>query len=898
MPNESTRPPAAVTFSRNRLKDSGSWRVGFSFPCEAGEGAEGGRGRLWLEDSRHLLFVALYGTVLCILSFWATPASAERKPVLAQIDLPHNYYFREMYLPQLTTGPSALTFSPDGSELIYSMAGSLWRQRIGSGDARELTHASGYDYQPDWSADGRRVVFVRYRDDALELWQLDLASGKETALTHNAAVNVEPRYSPDGRRIAFVSTAGTGHFDLYVADLDGAGIATPRRIVGERKSSIPRYYYSAFDHAINPSWTPDGKRLVFVSNREVAYGTGAIWSVAVDAPDDLKMIHAEETAWRAQPQVAADGKRVVFSSFHGRQWHQLWMTTIDGAAPLPLTFGDFDRTGVRLSADASRIGYISNEGGSNESGSSEGGNTSLWVQTLVGGARTRIDATRRSYKVARAALTIHVRDDGGAIVPARISVVGADGRAYAPDGAWMHADDGFDRKLQAFENHYFHCLGECALELPAGTAALTVTRGMDHVAWQRNVAIKAGGADVAVKLEPLRLPERYGDFVSADLHVHMNYGGLYRQTPENLVRQARAEHLDAVFNLVVNKEERVPDIAAYDASALQRDGVLLLQAQEYHSSYWGHLGVLFLDDHYLTPGFAGYQASALTSIYPTNGAIADLVHAQHGLVGYAHPFDTDPETDAVVTNALPADVALRKVDYYEAVGFDDHRATNAVWYRLLNCGFRLPAGAGTDAMTNYASLRGPVGMNRLFLDTGGANTPQALRDALTRGRTFATNGALLGLEVDGKHPGDELALGVARRIEYHAALRSLAPVDHLELVWNGKVVASHRPGGDRTRGDFSGTVAVDGSGWLLLRAWNEHAHPLIMDIYPYATTSPVYVNVDGKPVRSSADAAYFVRWIDRVIATSDARSDYNSAQEKTATLDYLKTARAVYAAMQ
>src|SRR5450432_1937549 len=83
----------------------------------------------------------------------AIPVRAERKPVLAQIRLPHDYYYREMYLPQLTTGPSALTFSPDGRELIYSMAGSLWRQTIGSNAAKELTHASGYDYQPNWSHD-------------------------------------------------------------------------------------------------------------------------------------------------------------------------------------------------------------------------------------------------------------------------------------------------------------------------------------------------------------------------------------------------------------------------------------------------------------------------------------------------------------------------------------------------------------------------------------------------------------------------------------------------------------------------------------------------------------------------------------------------------------------------
>src|SRR5271170_66674 len=79
---------------------------------------------------------------------------AERLPVLEQIDLPHPYYFREMYLPQLTSGPSSLAWSPDSGELIYSMAGSLWRQKISSGAAQQLT-AAAYDYQPDWSPDGR-----------------------------------------------------------------------------------------------------------------------------------------------------------------------------------------------------------------------------------------------------------------------------------------------------------------------------------------------------------------------------------------------------------------------------------------------------------------------------------------------------------------------------------------------------------------------------------------------------------------------------------------------------------------------------------------------------------------------------------------------------------------------
>jgi hypothetical protein len=818
---------------------------------------------------------------------------AARKPVLAQIDLPHNYYFREMYLPQLTTGPSSLAFSPDGAELVYSMGGSLWRQRIGSDAARELTHARGYDYQPDWSPDGKRVVFARYQADALELWQLDLASGRETQLTRGGAVNVQPRFSPDGRRLAFVSTLGTGHFDLHVADVGDTALANVRRLVGERQSTVPRYYYSAFDHAIDPAWTPDGRRLVFVSNREIAYGSGAIWSVAVDDAQDLRKIHEEETTWRAQPQVAPDGRRIVFSSYHGRQWHQLWLTTLDGAAPLPLTFGEFDRTDARLSRDGKRVGYISNEDG----------NTSLWLQDLVGGARTRIVAAQREYKVARAPLHIAIRDEHGAPVAARVSAVDFDDRAYAPDAAWLHADDGFDRALQPFENHYFDCAGECTLAVPAGAVRVTVTHGLDYAVAQRRISVGARGAGTTIALTPLRLPDDYGRFVSADLHVHMNYGGRYRQTPEGLLAQARAEHLDAVFNLAVNKEERVPDIAGFGAAPLQRDGGLLLQGQEFHTSWWGHLGLLYLDDHYLTPGYAAYRDSALASPYPSNGVIADLAHAQHGLVGYAHPFDTEPLDDAVLSNALPVDVALGKVDYYEAVGFDDHRVTNAVWYRLLNCGFRLPAGAGTDAMTNYASLRGPVGMNRVFVDTGGALTPEALRTALTQGRTVATNSALLGFAVDGRHPGDEIALAAPGRVAYRAAIRSFVPLQHVEVIYNGKVVATHRLAGPRRDGggwtaDVTGALDLDRSGWLLLRAWSDAADPRVLDIYPFATTSPVYVTVAGAKARSAEDAAYFVRWIERVIAASEARTDYNDAVEKAQTLGYLKSARAIYAATQ
>ena len=106
------------------------------------------------------------------------------------------------------------------------MAGSLWKQDIDSTIAHELTAGPGYDFQPDWSPDGKIVVFVRYLHDAEELYTLDLQSGAVTQITQGGDVNLEPRWSPDGKRIAFVSTKGTGHFHIFIGAWSKA--ASPR----------------------------------------------------------------------------------------------------------------------------------------------------------------------------------------------------------------------------------------------------------------------------------------------------------------------------------------------------------------------------------------------------------------------------------------------------------------------------------------------------------------------------------------------------------------------------------------------------------------------------------------------------------------------------------------------
>lgn len=814
-------------------------------------------------------------------------ANAEREAVLKQVDLPHTYYWRELYIPQLTTGPSSAVFTPDGKALIYSMGGSLWRQTIGFDEAVELTHPIGaYDYQPDVSPDGRSVVFSRYNGAGLELWRLDLGTGGEQRLTSGDAVNVEPRLSPDGKRIAWVSTQGTGHFNLFIADIGPDGLRNARPLLGERQSKISRYYYSTYDHALNPSWTPDGKRILYVTNNEVAWGTGDIWSVAADHPSDRRKILSEETSWSARPEMSPDSKQVLFASYHGRQWRQLWLTTPDGVAPLPLTFGDFDLSSARWSPDGERVAYVSNEGG----------NTSLAVREFIGGATTKIVAKTRHYKSTQARLTLDIRDEQGRSVPARVAVLGSDRRAAAPTSSWMHADDGFDRALQASETHYFHCPSRCSLEAPAGDTAIWVQHGFRYLPWRQTVKLAAGeNRAVPVKLHLNDLPSSFGRWRSADLHVHMNYGGAYRNTPEHLAKQTQAEDLDAIYNVIVNKEERVPDIGYFRGTPDPAGSAetLIMHSQEFHTSYWGHLGLLHLSDHMLTPDFSAYQHTALASPYPFNGVVADLAHAQGALVGYVHPFDwvIDPPKEKSLSNELPADVINGKVDYIEIVGFADHKSTAEIWYRLLNLGFRLPAGAGTDAMANYASLRGPVGMNRVFLDTGGELSPAALRKALKEGRTFASNGPLLGLEVEGKHPGDTVGRKTAGKLRFRIALRSPVAVDHLELVQNGRVVKAFALKGDRRNFDTAGELQVDTGGWLVLRAWNDGSDPQVLDLYPYATTSPIYLDLPGGPSSVPSDADYFAAWLDRVVADAGSRADYRNDRERNATLDYLRNAR-------
>ena len=842
---------------------------------------------------KQLFFQLAALAIVCVPC--APVSSAQRRPVLPQIELPHPYYYRELYLPQLTSGPSSVAWAPDSKEVVYSMAGSLWRQKLDSTEAIQITDGTGYDYQPDWSPDGKSIIYVSYQKDAMELWLLDVASGQTSQLTTGGAVNVEPRWSPDGRRIIFVSTVYNKRFHIFRADFANAKLEDIVRLTGETKSDLPRYYYSAYDTEINPVWTRDGGEILFISNKGHIHGSGGFWRMKAEPGASAREIHYEETNWKARPDFSPDGSRMVYSSYLGGQWHNFWLMPANGGDAFPISYGDWDHTNVRWSPDGRTVAFISNQNGA----------TQLCWQEVLSADHGSLGFDHKRFLRPHAVLAISVSTKDRDSVPARISVTDEAGKSYAPDRAWVFADDGIDAH-HAMEAHYFYG-DSLSLDVPKGKITIEITHGPEFRSETRTLVVNEqmrGQSFLLQRLAPLE--DRQGKWIGADLHVHENYGGTYKSTGNNLVDRAEAEDLAIVHNLIVNKEQRFPDIALAEALEDRRDpDQQIVGGQEFHTSYWGHRGLLGMKDHILLPGYAGYPNTAASSLFPMNADVYDMAHSHGALVGAVHPFDAQPDPFATpaqrITDELPVDVALGKIDYMEIVGFSDHKSTAAVWYRLLNLGFRIPAGAGTDATTNYAApIRGMIGFNRVYTWVPSWPLhPEMWTDGFKRGRTFATNGPLLGFTLNAEMVGSELKLNAAQdSVPYLAQLRSNASIDHLQIVCNGKIVQEMKLAGDRKFAEMKGTIPVTQSGWCVLRAFSDQAEAPVMDSYAYATTSPIYLNVAGAKPRSPEDAKYFAAWIGHIIEITEKYPDWNSPQEKELVMKRLRDAQAIYTGLE
>ncbi|GMV98656.1 MAG: hypothetical protein AMXMBFR83_30040 [Phycisphaerae bacterium] len=217
--------------------------------------------------------------------------------------------------------------------------------------------------------------------------------------------------------------------------------------------------------------------------------------------------------------------------------------------------------------------------------------------------------------------------------------------------------------------------------------------------------------------------------------------------------------------------------------------------------------------------------------------------------------------------------------------------TNGVYYRWLNCGFRL----GVTGGSAIGVMPSPAGYSRTFARLDEPLTVEGFNRAVRAGRTFATSGPMLILTVDGHFPGDVLARTSGREgLRVKAELRAIEAIDAIDVVCNGQVIHSEMLTGEKPAPVLRKTVEiayrVKRSGWLAARAVYRAPDGRMRQ----AHTSPVYVTLDGKPTASRADSEYMLRWLDRLETISNRPKRYPTPSQRDEALALIQEARRVY----
>ncbi len=221
----------------------------------------------------------------------------------------------------------------------------------------------------------------------------------------------------------------------------------------------------------------------------------------------------------------------------------------------------------------------------------------------------------------------------------------------------------------------------------------------------------------------------------------------------------------------------------------------------------------------------------------------------------------DPYLAAYSAKELPIDVALGTVDSIDVMG-SNHEANMEIWYRLLNCGFAIPASAGTDCFSNRVPARLP-GEVRVYVKIDEEFSYEGWVNGLKRGRTFVTNGPMLEMTADNKGLGESIALTEPGDVRVRGHATSQFALTRLEVIFNGEVVATKNvTDPTATSIEWDASVSVPHTGWIAIRAYGTRHRDAIPG--QFAHTSPIYVAVEGHPNDAREDAEYFVGWIDRL----------------------------------
>ena len=197
-------------------------------------------------------------------------------------------------------------WSPDGTRIAFMSDRDGDREIFvtnadGTGVV-QLTHNDALDWAPLWSPDGTRIVFSSDRDGDFEIFVMNADGSDPLPLTDNDYQEWTASWSPDGTQIAFDSDRD-GDFEIFVMNADGTGV-------------VQLTHDDALDWF--PLWSPDGTRIVFESDPDDSLHMGS----AFHSTPDVVIMNADGTGVRRLTHPAddsggswsPDGTRIAFTS--------------------------------------------------------------------------------------------------------------------------------------------------------------------------------------------------------------------------------------------------------------------------------------------------------------------------------------------------------------------------------------------------------------------------------------------------------------------------------------------------------------------------------------------------------------------------------------------------------
>jgi Tol biopolymer transport system component len=767
-------------------------------------------------------------------------------------------------LPAVSTGPLEPDWSPDGEWITFSMRGDIWKIPPTGGEAVGLTEGPEYYFEPAWSPDGESIAFTVDLGERYGIGIMDTEGGQVKHVITDSRINIQPEWSADGESLYFVSDRESG-LSIFEFIIDTGTIES---VVAERGNQI------------QPSVSPDGESLAYIARPQGLPGSGGVWIKTLSTGEE-NLIHYEETRHRAAPEWSADGQSLYYVS-EVTGTNDIGIIPANEGAPVWITHDEGDELSPAVSAGGEQLAFVSNRKGPTQlfTMSANGGPESDWSEVEISSLEPNYDSGQ---------LRIQVVDSEGNPTPARIYMEAADGRSYAPE-------TGFHRVVSVGEQHYFHTDGTDTLTVPAGKASIEAIKGFEYEISRDSVEVTVDDiVQVTLSLERM-LDTAERDWYSGETHAHDLHGGRYGLNHEDFFTQLQAEDLN-VTNALIHRDGtqlmgRWEDLTG-NPHPLSTEEHILQYGEEFRGSR-GHIGLLGISEFVMPlvggEGGTAYSAEVLNSRY------IDEANEQGGIAGFMHPYGSRVEEPADGSySEIPVDVALGKGSFYDVLSIPYDAFDNAeMYYRLLNSGFKLAATGGSD---NFADVwrDPPAGTDRTYALVDGSLNVDSWLESVKAGKTFATNGPLLFMNVEDQLPGGEISLSGEGpdTLSVQGEVYSIAPLNNVDILLNGVVVDSINIRDKELPVEFATQVAVPENGWIAARAYGPY-NQYLTDSYPFAQTTPVYVLRNGQRYTSTEDAMFLHDVVEAFWQSVNDRNNWENEAEKENFFKTVEEAKEVY----